>query len=564
MSGFEVAGVVLGSLPLLISAMEHYRDGLDPVKAFLRYQDELNRALRDLRALHTSLAMTLEYILKQVAGQDEVIDMMSDHRQQMWKSNELETSLRSLLKDAYDDYVDILGDVESDLKVLASKLQGLDRWSGTSDELKAIIVANPPSSSNTMTRPSYEFKARLKFAMRKKKIVELIERIKKRTTELEALISKVERRGEWTTWKSSLSSSLEEISERATTLHQVLSRAWSCSSKGPHHVRLFLEHRIVRKQLRAKLGNKNSTDFGISLRTPSAPSSWHGAEVKVEEKEIYGSKMRFEEDKHADTNEIAKLEEMSNLCSIFCREAHTMDCYGLAVDSKGKLRGVYKAVNPRSHVSNRLFNLDDLLFPSPKAIMHSTLKGRSRYLLAITLASSFLQLHGTPWLSLHWDRDEIFFLEHGNEKDLRVDVEHPFVVQSYLRHHGGPNCETPSCDASMDDSSNLLTLAKLLLEIKLSYKPEFVQKGDTGDGRRMSGAVEAIGALTLSRWMKQEKDELSYAWTDAVQHCIDCSVNADTDLQDLNQRKNILNQVVMPLLEEMYSCYHQRGPLRDL
>lgn len=129
MSGFEVAGVVLGSVPLLISAMEHYRDGLDPVKAFLRYQDELNRALRDLRALHTSLAMTLEYILKQVAGQDEVIDMMSDYHQQMWKSNELETSLRSLLKEAYDDYVDILGDVESDLKALASKLEGLDRWS---------------------------------------------------------------------------------------------------------------------------------------------------------------------------------------------------------------------------------------------------------------------------------------------------------------------------------------------------------------------------------------------------------------------------------------------------
>lgn len=273
--------------------------------------------------------------------------------------------------------------------------------------------------------------------------------------------------------------------------------------------------------------------------------------------------MRFEEDKHADTNEIANLEEMSNLCSIFCREAHTMDCYGLAVDSKGKLRGVYKAANARSHVSNRPFNLDDLLFPSPKAIMHSTLKGRSRYLLAITLASSFLQLHGTPWLSLHWDRDEIFFLEHGKENDLRVDVEHPFVMQSYLRDHDGPNCETASCDASMDDSSNLLTLAKLLLEIKLSYKPEFVQNNDTGDGRRMSGAVEVIGALTLSRWMKQEKDELSYAWTDAVQHCIDCSVNADTDLQDLNQRKNILNQVVMPLLEEMDSCYHQRGPLRD-
>lgn len=30
MSGFEVAGVVLGSIPLLISALEHYSDGAGP------------------------------------------------------------------------------------------------------------------------------------------------------------------------------------------------------------------------------------------------------------------------------------------------------------------------------------------------------------------------------------------------------------------------------------------------------------------------------------------------------------------------------------------------------
>jgi hypothetical protein len=28
MSGFEIAGVVLGSIPLIVSALEHYSDGV--------------------------------------------------------------------------------------------------------------------------------------------------------------------------------------------------------------------------------------------------------------------------------------------------------------------------------------------------------------------------------------------------------------------------------------------------------------------------------------------------------------------------------------------------------
>jgi hypothetical protein len=35
MSGLEVVGVVLGSIPLIISALEHYADGVRNIKGFL-------------------------------------------------------------------------------------------------------------------------------------------------------------------------------------------------------------------------------------------------------------------------------------------------------------------------------------------------------------------------------------------------------------------------------------------------------------------------------------------------------------------------------------------------
>lgn len=34
MSGVEIAGLVLGAIPLVIAALEHYEDALDPTIAF--------------------------------------------------------------------------------------------------------------------------------------------------------------------------------------------------------------------------------------------------------------------------------------------------------------------------------------------------------------------------------------------------------------------------------------------------------------------------------------------------------------------------------------------------
>ncbi|KAF4979137.1 hypothetical protein FZEAL_4627 [Fusarium zealandicum] len=575
MSGLEVAGIVLGSLPLLISAIEHYKTILDPLKAFIKYQDELNRALRNLLALHTSLAMTLKILLRRVASEVEVIELMSNWQHELWKSNELKTNLKAVLKEAYGTYAHILGDIESDLESLANGLRGIDRWSGASNDLEAIITANPSTSSGITGRSQFDFGSRLKLALKKNQITKLVVRIDKRTGDLDDLIFKVERCEQWKvqrpTWKSSLSSSLEQIQERATNLHQIISRAWSCSAKAPHQVRLFLEHRMIRqkseKQLRATPKSTDSTCFAISLRTPSAPENWHMAEIRVVEKEIQQGRLRFEEDTHKDTSSMANLPEVTDLCSIFCSEAHRMDCCGFAVDSKGKLRGMYDAPKPSFHFSNQRISLDDLLFPSAKARMRSSLRDMDRYVLAITLASSFLQLHATPWLAANWSRDDVFFLGPTNAGGLTVDIEHPFLAQSYMQHSKTPPDTTrkllPTPSQGHCNGSNLLTLAKLLLEVKLNQKHREGLVKDSLEGmeeaNKHSGVMDAI---MLSDWIREEKKNLSWAWNDAVVHCMKCSVDPDMDLDDLNHRQGILNGVVVPLLEE----YHilTSGPSRDL
>lgn len=49
MSGIEVAGLVLGTLPLIISALEHYEGNHDRAWIFFKWKDELYKALREAK-----------------------------------------------------------------------------------------------------------------------------------------------------------------------------------------------------------------------------------------------------------------------------------------------------------------------------------------------------------------------------------------------------------------------------------------------------------------------------------------------------------------------------------
>ena len=57
MSGLEVAGVILGGLPLVISALEHYTHGVNTAKRYWRFKSELRSLILEInteRSIFTS------------------------------------------------------------------------------------------------------------------------------------------------------------------------------------------------------------------------------------------------------------------------------------------------------------------------------------------------------------------------------------------------------------------------------------------------------------------------------------------------------------------------------
>lgn len=138
----------------------------------------------------------------------------------------------------------------------------------------------------------------------------------------------------------------------------------------------------------------------------------------------------------------------------------------------------------RPVLAGKLVTLEELLRPSQPPQLQP-LTDEDRYILAITLASSFLQLYKTPWLSDHWCKKDIaFFLESSNRQRQVVDVRHPFVVQTYHQPQGAilsPRTDTFNTPSSAHDSTNLLNLAKIHLEVRFNNCFEDIQRTDRLD-----------------------------------------------------------------------------------
>lgn len=109
MSGIEIIGVVLGALPLFLSAAEHYKSGLDFARRAIKkhqfvavYQDEL-------AVQQTLLNLYIKAVIGRTrlspAVQSELLDSLAHD---VWRRPEVVTELTRELGDAYQSFISIL------------------------------------------------------------------------------------------------------------------------------------------------------------------------------------------------------------------------------------------------------------------------------------------------------------------------------------------------------------------------------------------------------------------------------------------------------------------------
>ena len=113
MSGFEVAGIVLGSIPLVIAALEHCGQGLWTLQRWRKYQRELRSLTRNLETERVKLQNVCEKLLIGLVPPAMIESMIDDPMGDLWKDKETLRNIEIRLWKCFDVFERTIGDIKA-------------------------------------------------------------------------------------------------------------------------------------------------------------------------------------------------------------------------------------------------------------------------------------------------------------------------------------------------------------------------------------------------------------------------------------------------------------------
>lgn len=123
MSGVEAAGFVLAAFPLLISALEDYRQGFEVLEDWWRIRKEYKKCKQNLKLQKLIFEENLEELLRPlVRNEDELALLIAKPGGDGWKDRELEQQLKERLPKSYEIYLEIINEINGVMENLKDEL----------------------------------------------------------------------------------------------------------------------------------------------------------------------------------------------------------------------------------------------------------------------------------------------------------------------------------------------------------------------------------------------------------------------------------------------------------
>ena len=124
MSGFEVAGIILGSIPLVISTLEHYKNGISMIQRYKRYERELQRLIRNLATEKAKLQNVCEKLLDGIIPPSRIDDMVENPGGDLWVRDDTQKAIRTRLWKSWNVFEETLRDIQTATDEMYEKLGG--------------------------------------------------------------------------------------------------------------------------------------------------------------------------------------------------------------------------------------------------------------------------------------------------------------------------------------------------------------------------------------------------------------------------------------------------------
>ncbi|RYP03945.1 hypothetical protein DL764_004779 [Monosporascus ibericus] len=581
MSGFEIAGVVLGAFPIAILGLEKYREVAKRFGFWHQIRLEYQKTSNELKFHKLSFVRNLKQLLLPLVVDDaDVQKLISDPGGKAWKDDAVAKALEGRLQESHGLYLEIMGEMERVMgelnKELAVDVEGVQKALKAQKGVKDAQSANV--STMTKLRPPFnkvsrEYQIyRFKFSMGETTRTGLFKELQTYNDRLEKLVTtsdivsnlKTARQAAQATTASVIDVAICKFWNRADGLYRALLGSWTCICREDHSAHLLLQHRKPPdKHFRLVLSSNSpgnvpgkaawstcriraeaaqaaqaghagatvakavSTKLSVQISTPqhrtlapgktalSSHRKGHACSVKgrhgVPTVTIpfpgppactSGTSSRTlavnTEDKHL----------ITNLCQSLSTGIQTEFSAGYLEDDE-KRYYVFPESTTATSRSEPSVSLGEILSGKIKP----ALTRRQRLYLSVTLASSFVQLRDTPWISVPWGKQQVFFSHDGDNTNALL-LDQPYVVRNFAA--------APAKAAALDPQDiGVSSLGIVLLELCFGHvieqHPSRLRLPSGEENETIKSAFDLIAAL---EWLKEVNDEVGADFADAVEWCL--------------------------------------------
>jgi hypothetical protein len=304
MSAAIAVGFVLGALPLVISAVEHYEDVLRPFVRYRKLSSKLQRFYDELEAERTIFRTECLFLLAATVKSDIAADMLDDRDHYLWKD--------SALHERFGRQLGILGFAcESVILKIEQKLEEI---TAKTDELNAVVSL--PLQKERLGDKNWRHRVgqKLKFsfselAMQRsmtdlRKLNRTFQRLSNQVVRLDARYSSNEQDGRETRNLEKKSQALERfqmVQKASTHLYGSLTRA--CTVHSEHLARFSLE-------TACSIADDKSRAFRIRFHlafTNPDSGTYHDPTAQIH---FSGMRCSVQLDSHSATNTMRVTEEV--------------------------------------------------------------------------------------------------------------------------------------------------------------------------------------------------------------------------------------------------------------
>ncbi|KAF5005212.1 hypothetical protein FDECE_8333 [Fusarium decemcellulare] len=582
MSGFEVAGIVLGAFPLAIAALEKYQEVAERLNLFYAIRSEYKRCHDELGFHQLMFKTNLKRLVLPLAVDDDKIEkLLADPGGAGWKETSIDDHLKKRMKDSYVlyfQYVKEMGAIMDNLKQeLALDCQNVQdkvttapaRGSGIK-RLQAMI-----------RKDGREFQAyKLKFCNGESARKRLFSRFEAYNDKLKILLESSDEDSRLLQQREAAASTTIDpevcnVWKQAAKLFRAVTSALNCHCQATHTANLMLQHRTSREK-----------EFHIAFTTYDS-SNWSIFKTKILERDEATAAQRREtiqvleavptpQPNHRGstarnlgiksrapttcTTTIQMTPSLTLTCaqpttqfkitqeiSILCTALNQVEqsCCGYLQGDQCRFY-VYTLSQQNTTISPISVTLGQILqggiLPRPTRTQ--------RYNLALILASSFLQLLDSEWFPSSPRKTDIIFETYPNDSSV-VKLDQPLLHRQF----GDPSEGSASDGRSYEYTNSLDQLGIMLVELCFGQTLEDQSYRKVWGEGRNARETTAFDVLAARDWMREILQEAGNDYAGATQWCL----GGNRSVDPTRWRQEMLRNVIQPLQRSLH--YLSQGGL---